>query len=86
LNGNSHLVEIVGPNATIGGSAIIFRLPDGLSVGTYPLGIRLNGVNSANTPNLQIVSSPTSSPPTAPKSYKANMAKSLLLSFLDLML
>jgi len=82
---NSYPVESVGPNSTIGGSAIVFRLPD-LSPGNYPLGIRLNGVNSSNAPNLQIISSPTSSPAAAPKSNKANLAEYLLFSILDLLL
>jgi len=82
VGGNSYTVDSVGPNSTLSGSYIVFRLPD-LSAGTYPLGIRLRGVNSTNTPNLQIVSSPTSAP-AAPKSNKAKPAKYLLFSILDL--
>ena len=83
VGGNSYTVESAGPNATIAGSYIVFRLPD-LSPGTYPLGIRVRGINSMNTPNLQIVSAPTSSPATAPKSNKASVAKYLLFSIWDL--
>ena len=85
LSGNSYAVESVGPNATIGGSAIVFRLPDGLSPGTYALGVRRNGVNSTNAPNLQIISSP-SSPAAAPQSNKTELAKYLLVSLIDLIL
>ncbi|HEY3102193.1 MAG TPA: CSLREA domain-containing protein [Pyrinomonadaceae bacterium] len=81
---NSYTVESVGPNSTISGSEIVFRLPD-LSPSTYPLGIRLRGVNSANTPNLQIVGSP-SSPAAAPKSTKPKLVEYLLFSILDLIL
>lgn len=56
IAGNSHAVEAVGPNSTTGGSFIVFRLPD-LSPGTYPLSIRVGGVNSTNSPNLIIVAS-----------------------------
>ena len=55
--GNSYAVEAVGPHSTINGSFIVFRLPD-LPPGNYPVGIRLNGVNSVNTPNLTIVAPP----------------------------
>jgi len=81
VGGNSYTVERVGPNSTTSGSYIVFRLPD-LSAGTYPLGIKLGAVNSANTPNLQIVSSPTSAP-AAPKSNKAKLAEYLLFSLLN---
>ena len=84
VNGSSHAVESVGPNTTTGGSDVIFRLPD-LSPGTYPLGIRLNGVNSTNSPNLTIIASP-SSPAAAPKSNKAKLAQYLLFSILELIL
>ena len=70
VGGNSYPVETVGPNTTTGGSEIIFRLPD-LSPGTYPLGIRIGGVNSANAPNVNIVSSPSSAAATS----KSNIAK-----------
>jgi hypothetical protein len=59
IGGNSYAVENVGPNSTIGGSYIVFRLPD-LSPGTYPLSIRVRGVNSTNSPTLTIVASPSS--------------------------
>jgi len=54
--GNSYPVEAVGPDAISQGSFIVFRLPD-LSPGTYPLSIRLRGVNSLNSPDLIIVAS-----------------------------
>ena len=82
VGGNSYAVETVGPNTTTGGSYIIFRLPD-LSAGTYPLGIRLNGVNSSNTPNLTIIASPNG-PAAAPKSNKAKLAEYLLFPLIDL--
>lgn len=82
VNGTSSPVESVGPNSTIGGSEIVFRLPD-LSPGTYALGIRLNGVNSANTPNL-IISGSSSSPASTPKSNKAKLAEYLLFPLIDL--
>jgi len=81
INGNSHAVETVGPNTTSGGSEIIFRLPD-LSPGTYPLGIRIGGVNSANAPNVTIVSS--SSPAATSESNKAKLVAHLLYSLIDL--
>jgi hypothetical protein len=84
VGGNSHPVETVGPNTTTGGSVIVFRLPD-LSPGTYPLGLRLNGVNSTNTPNL-IISGPSSSPAGGPKSNKAKLAEYFLLPLIDLIL
>ena len=82
VSGNSHAVETVGPNTTTDGSYIIFRLPD-LSPGTYPLSVRLNGVNSANTPNLIIITS-SSSPAAAPQSNKVKLAQSLLFPLIDL--
>jgi len=82
VGGNSHAVETVGSNTTTGGSYIVFRLPD-LSAGTYPLGIRLNGVNSTNTPNLIIIASP-SSPAAGSKSNTAKLTEYLLLPLLDL--
>ncbi|HEX6716281.1 MAG TPA: M12 family metallo-peptidase [Pyrinomonadaceae bacterium] len=54
IGGNSYPVEAVGSNSTTNGSYIVFRLPD-LAPGTYPLGIRVRGVNSSNTPDLTIV-------------------------------
>lgn len=53
INGNSFPVEAVGPVSTTSGSYIVFRLPD-LPAGTYPLSIRLRGVNSTNSPDLVI--------------------------------
>jgi len=82
VGGNSHAVESVGPNTTTGGSNIVFRLPD-LSPGTYPFGIRLNGVNSTNTPNLSIIVSP-SRPAAAPKSKKPNLVEYFLFPLIDL--
>jgi hypothetical protein len=80
LNGFSYAVEGVGPNSTIGGSYIVFRLPDGLLPGTYPLGIRLNGVDSTNSPNLQIVSSSMSSSADVTKTDQAKPADYALFS------
>jgi hypothetical protein len=56
IGGNSYPVEAVGPGSTFGGSFIVFRIPD-LQPGTYPLGIRIRGDNSTNTPDLIIVAS-----------------------------
>jgi hypothetical protein len=83
MGGNSYTVESVGPDSTISGSYIVFRLPDLAAPGTYPLGIRIRGVNSANTPNVNLVSSP-SSPAAAPKSNKAKLADYLLFPLIDL--
>jgi hypothetical protein len=86
VNGKSYPVERVGPNSTISGSEIVFALPSDLPApGTYPLAIQLGGVNSANAPNLQIVSSPTSAP-AAPKSNKTNLVEYLLFSLIELIL
>ena len=82
VGGNSYPVETVGPNTITGGSQIVFRLPD-LSPGTYPLGIRAGGVNSANTPNLTIIAS-ASSPASAGKSHTAKLAEYLLFPLVDL--
>lgn len=60
IGGNSYAVEAVGPNPATNGSFIIFRLPD-LAPGTYPLSIRVGGVNSSNSPDLIIVASAGSS-------------------------
>jgi Metallo-peptidase family M12B Reprolysin-like len=54
INGSSFPVEAVGPSSTTSGSYIVFRLPD-LPAGTYPLSIRVRGVNSTNSPNLTII-------------------------------
>jgi hypothetical protein len=85
VGGNSYTVESVGPNATIGGSYIVFRIPDLTVPGTYPLGLRINNVNSTNTPNLQLAGSPTS-PAAAPILNKVRLAQYLLSSWLDLIL
>jgi hypothetical protein len=84
VNGTSSPVESVGPNSTIGGSQIVFRLPD-LAPGTYPLGIRLNGVNSTNTPTLTIIGPPSASA-TALELNKPNAAEYLLFTLIDLIL
>jgi hypothetical protein len=85
VGGNSHPDETVGPNTITGGSYIVFRLPDLAGPGTYPLGIRLNGVNSSNTPNLIIIGS-SSSPASAPKSNKTILAEYLLFPLIDFIL
>ena len=82
VGGNSYPVETVGPNTTTGGSEIIFRLPD-LAPGTYPLGIRIRGVNSGNTPNLTIIASGGSTA-SALKSYQFKLAEYLLFPLVDL--
>jgi hypothetical protein len=83
VGGNSYTVESVGPESTISGSYIVFRLPD-LAPGTYPLGIRIRGVNSANAPNVSIVSSPNSA--VTSESNKAKLVQRLLSSLMDLIL
>jgi hypothetical protein len=77
-------VESVGPYPAIGGSYIVFRLPD-LTPGTYALDIRLNNVNSANSPgpNLLIIASPTNAVPVL-ESNKAKLAEYVLLPLIDL--
>jgi hypothetical protein len=60
IGGNSYPVEAVGPNSTLDGSFIVFRLPD-LQVGTYPLSIRARGDTSINSPDLIIVASAANS-------------------------
>ena len=60
IGGNSYPVEAVGPNSMLDGSFIIFRLPE-LQPGTYPLGIRLRGDNSINSPDLIIAAPPGNS-------------------------
>ena len=82
IGGNSYPVETVGPNTTTGGSQIVFRLPD-LLPGTYPLGIRAGGVNSANTPNLTIIAS-ASSPASSLKSRTAKLMEYLLFPLVNL--
>jgi hypothetical protein len=53
------------------------------SPNTYPLGIRLNGVNSTNTPNVTIVASQSGS---AAAGNATNLVKYLLLPIIDLLL
>ena len=59
LGGFSWPVECVGPVsfAGIDVSFIVFRLPD-LPPGDWPLGIRLRGVSSTNSPTLSIRAGP----------------------------
>jgi hypothetical protein len=59
IDGNSYAVESSGPDSLIGGSYIVFRLPD-LAPNTYPLSIRVRGVSSINSPTVTISSSPSS--------------------------
>jgi hypothetical protein len=61
IGGQSYPVESVGPNAVLGGSQIVFRLPD-LAPGSYSLGITVRGVSSTNSPNITIVATSPSSP------------------------
>ena len=53
-NGIPLPVENAGPITAIGGSYVIVRL-DNLTSGTYNLTVTLNGVNSTNTPTIQII-------------------------------
>jgi hypothetical protein len=73
INGQSYSVESVGPNAVLGGSQIVFRLPD-LAPGSYSLGMNVRGVNSTNSPTLSIISSP-SSPDSSNNAAKLHFAK-----------
>lgn len=82
MDGNSYAVESVGPDSTTGGSFIVFRLP-ALAPNTYPLGIRLNGVNSTNTSDVTIVASQSGS---AAAGNSTNLVKYLLLPIIDLLL
>jgi hypothetical protein len=84
IGGNSYAVEGVGPNSTIGGSYIVFRLPD-LQPNTYALSIRLNGVNSTNSPNVTIIASP-SSPASARNSNQPWISEYLLYPLINLLL
>jgi uncharacterized protein (TIGR03437 family) len=61
IGGQSYPVESVGPNAVLGGSQIVFRLPD-LAPGSYSLGLTVRGTSSTNTPNITIVATSPSSP------------------------
>ena len=61
IGGQSYSAESVGPNAALGGSQIVFRLPD-LAPNSYSLGITVRGVNSTNSPNITIVATSPSSP------------------------
>ena len=83
VGGNSYTVESVGPESAISGSYIVFRLPDLAAPGTYPLGIRVRGVNSANAPNVSIVSLPSSSAVIS-KSNKTKLAEYLLFPLIHL--
>jgi uncharacterized protein (TIGR03437 family) len=84
IGGNSYAVEAVGPNSTVCGSYVVFRLPD-LAPNTYQFGIRVRGVNSSNTPNLTIVASP-SGPVASANSKKTRLMKYLLFPIIDLLL
>lgn len=84
IGGNSYPVEAVGPNSTVCGSYVVFRLPD-LAPNTYQLGIRVRGVNSTNTANLTIVA-PPSGPAAAAKANKTKLMKYLLVPIVDLLL
>lgn len=80
IAGTEYPVENVGPVTGIDASYIVFRLPD-LAPGTYPVTVRLNAVNSSNSPTLTIVSSPNG--PAAPVPRKLT---SVLYPLLDLIL
>ncbi|HEV2905196.1 MAG TPA: hypothetical protein VGW32_09120, partial [Pyrinomonadaceae bacterium] len=82
MAGNSYAVEAVGPNSTACGSYVVFRLPD-LAPNTYQFGIRVRGVNSANTPNLTIVL-PPSGPAAA--ANKTKLMEYLLFPIVELLL
>ena len=84
IGGNTYAVDGVGRNSTGCGSYVVFRLPD-LAPNTYQLGIRVRGVNSANTPNLTIVASPNG-PAAWEKSRKTRLGDSLLPPIIDLLL
>lgn len=53
-NTTSLPVETAGPFSLISGSYVIVRL-DTLTPGTYNLSVTLNGINSTNTPTIQII-------------------------------
>jgi hypothetical protein len=76
ISGQSYAVESVGPNAVLGGSQIVFRIPD-LAPGSYPLGLKVRGVNSTNSPNITIV-------PTSPSSPQLGAQSSVSPRFSDL--
>ena len=84
IAGNSYVVEAVGPNSTTGGSFIIFRLPD-LSPGTYPLSIRVRGVNSTNSPDLIIVASAGNSGSGLARNFDKLQFTDLLFPLIDLL-
>ena len=84
IGGNSYAVEAVGPNSTVCGWYVVFRLPD-LAPNTYQLGIRVRGVDSANTPNFTIVSS-SNGPAASVNSRKTQPTNFLLTSIIDLLL
>jgi hypothetical protein len=48
------VVEGAGPNGTLAGTSYIVVRLDGLPSGTYNLSVTLHGVNSTNTPTIQI--------------------------------
>lgn len=83
VDGIPYAVESVGPDATTSGSFIVFRLPDLSPNKTYSLGLRLNNVNSTNTPDLTIVASQSGS---AAAGSSTNLVKYLLLPIIDLLL
>ena len=87
LAGDSYPVESVGPSSFSGVAAsyIVLRLPV-LSEGDYPLSIRLNGVNSANSPTLKIVAVSSSSPASIRNSNKLRIAEYLLYPLIYLLL
>jgi hypothetical protein len=85
IGGNSYAVEAVGPNSTTCGSYVVFRLPPDLAPNTYPLGVRIRGVNSTNTPNLTIVASPNG-PAASANSRKSRLSDFLLTPIIDLLL
>jgi len=48
------VVEGAGPNGSLGGTSYVVVRLDGLPAGTYNLSVTLRGVNSTNTPTIQI--------------------------------
>jgi hypothetical protein len=74
IGGQSYSAESVGPNAVLGGSQIVFRLPD-LAPGSYPLGLTVRGVPSTNSPNITIVATSPSSPGLILNLAKASFRK-----------
>jgi hypothetical protein len=74
IGGQSYSVESIGPNSVLGGSQIVFRLPD-LAPGSYPLGLTVRGVPSTNSPNITIVGTSPSSPGLILNLAKASFRK-----------